>query len=111
MMDRMVLTGHQRLTDRRQACNTIYAILMRRKMQQVLSSSWDGRPFGHNRHRLKIGGGCARFGGARSYVTQCGLGRGLGLPACQLSSWSIQPFGHNTPTSQTHRQDRQTTIW
>ena len=39
MMDRMVLTGHQRLTDRRQACNTIYAILMRRKMQQVLSSS------------------------------------------------------------------------
>jgi len=27
---------------------------------QVLSSSWDGRPFGHNRHRSKIGG-CAPF--------------------------------------------------
>jgi len=24
-------------------------------MQQVLSSSWDGRPFGHNRHGPKIG--------------------------------------------------------
>jgi len=31
-----------------------------------------------------------------------------GLPACQVSSWSVQPFGHNTPTSQTDRQtDRQ----
>jgi len=30
-----------------------------------------------------------------------------GLPACQVSFWSIQPFGHNTPRSQTG-QDRQT---
>jgi len=31
------------------------------------------------------------------------------LPPCQVSSWSIQPFGHNTPTSQTGQtgQDRQ----
>ena len=29
--------------------------------EQVLSSSWDGRPFGHNRHGPKIGG-CAPFG-------------------------------------------------
>jgi len=35
-------------------------------------------------------------------VTQCGWGQGL--PACQVSSWSIQPFGHSTPTSQTDRQ-------
>ena len=30
------------------------------------------------------------------------------IPPCQVSSWSIQPFGHNTPTSQTdsmHRRD------
>jgi len=33
----------------------------------------------------------------------------LGLPPCQVSSSSIQPFGHNTPTSQ-RRQDRQTTV-
>ena len=40
------------------------------------------------------------------HLTQCG--RGLGLPPCQVSSWSIQPFGHNTPTSQKDRtgQDR-----
>ena len=39
-------------------------------------------------------------------LTQCDQGRGL--PACQVSSGSIQPFGHNTPTLQTDRQtDRQ----
>jgi len=32
------------------------------------------------------------------YLTQCGQGRGY-LRA--VSSWSIQPFGHNTPTLQT----------
>jgi len=39
------------------------------------------------------------------HVTQCGQDRGL--PACQIVSWSIQPFGHSTPTSQTDRTDRQ----
>jgi len=45
-----------------------------------------------------------------AHLTQCGQGRGL--PARQVSSWSIQPFGHNTPTSQTDRtgQDRQTRV-
>jgi len=40
------------------------------------------------------------------HLTQCGQGRGL--PACQVSSWSIQSFGHSTPTSQTGQtgQDR-----
>jgi len=27
-------------------------------LKQVLSSSWDGRPFGHNRHGPKRGEGC-----------------------------------------------------
>ena len=41
------------------------------------------------------------------HLTQCGHGRGL--PACQVSSLSVQPFGHNTPTLQSgqDRQDRQ----
>ena len=39
------------------------------------------------------------------YLMQCGRGRGL--PPCQVSSRSIQPFGHNTPTSQTGQTDRQ----
>jgi len=39
------------------------------------------------------------------HLTQFGLGRGL--PPYQMASWSIQPFGHNTPTLQT---DGQTTV-
>jgi len=57
-------------------------------------------------------GGCAPLGEGEvgPHLTQCGQGQGL--PACQVSSWSVQPFSHNsdsTPTSQTNRQDRQTT--
>jgi len=36
-----------------------------------------------------------------SRLTQCGRSRGL--PPCQVSSGSVQPFGHNTPTSQTDK--------
>ena len=39
------------------------------------------------------------------HVTQCCRGRGL--PRCQVSSWSIQPFGHSAPMSQTGQTDRQ----
>jgi len=35
------------------------------------------------------------------HLTQCQLG--WGLSPYQVISWSIQPFGHNTPTSQTDR--------
>jgi len=38
------------------------------------------------------------------HLTQCGRG----LPPCQVSSWSIQPFGHNTPTLQTGQTDETT---
>ena len=54
----------------------------------------------------KNGGLCLFSGGAGSpsnTVWPC-----QGLPPYQVSSWSIQPFGHNTPTSQTDRTDRQT---
>jgi len=57
----------------------------------------------------KLGGCCAPFlagaGELGPHLTQCGLGRGL--PLYQVTSWSIQLFGHNTPTSQTDRQTRQ----
>jgi len=36
------------------------------------------------------------------HLTQCGRGRCL--PPCQVSSWSIQPFGHNKPKTHTDRQ-------
>jgi len=54
----------------------------------------------------KLGGDCAPVGEGElgSDLTQCGQGRGL--PACQVSSWSVKPFRHNTPTLQTDRQDR-----
>ena len=38
-----------------------------------------------------------------SHPTQCGL------LACQVSSWSVHPFGHSARTSQTDRTDRQRT--
>jgi len=46
-------------------------------------------------------GGCAPLGEGSwvPILTQCGQGRGL--PACQVSSWSVQPFGHSARTSQT----------
>jgi len=60
-------------------------------VKQELSSCWDGRPFGHNRQRPKVGRGCC--GRLGPHLTQYGLG--LGLPLYQVASWSIQPFGHN----------------
>jgi len=47
------------------------------------------------------------FGGGEQgpHLTQCS--QGWGLPAYQVSSWSVQPFGHNTPTPQTGQTDRQ----
>jgi len=50
----------------------------------------------------KIGVVPLLFGGGElgPHLTQCG--QGWGLPAWQVSScWSVQPFGHNTPMSQT----------
>jgi len=44
--------------------------------------------------------------GLSLHLTHCVQGRGL--PACQVSSGSIQPFGHNTPTLQTDRQTGRT---
>jgi len=64
--------------------------------EQELSSSWDGRPFHHNRRGQKSGDCCAPFGGGRldTHLTKCRLCRGL--PPYQVASSSIQPFGHNT---------------
>ena len=63
------------------------------------------QPFGRHRYGPKMGAVPFRKGGVGPILTQCGQGRDL--PASQVSSGSIQPFGHNTPTLQTDRQDRQ----
>ena len=48
--------------------------------------------------------GLCFFGGVElsPHLTQCGQGRGL--PACQVSSSSVQPFDHSARTSQTDRR-------
>jgi len=50
--------------------------------------------------------GCApsEEGELGPHLTQCCQGRGV--PACQVSSWSVQPFGHSARTLQTDRTDR-----
>jgi len=54
----------------------------------------------------KLGGGAVPpFWGLGPHLTQRGPGI-RGIPPYQVASWSIQPFGYNTPTSQTG-QDRQ----
>ena len=62
---------------------------------QVLSSSWNGQPFGHNRHGPNIGAGLCPFweGGAGCPCNT--MWPGWGLPSYQLASWSIRPFGYN----------------
>jgi len=70
--------------------------------QQVLSSSWHGRPFGlMSRKEGEL------LCNMDPHLKQCGRGRGL--PPCQVSSWSMKPFGHNAQTLQTDRtrQNRQ----
>ena len=52
--------------------------------------------------------GCSPFGEGELGPHLTHRGQGRGLCACQVSSWSIQPFGHCTPTSETDRTDRQT---
>jgi len=55
----------------------------------------------------KFWGSAPFWGGERCpHLTQSRLGRGL--PARQVSSWSVQPFGHSARTSQTGQTNRQT---
>jgi len=84
--------------------------IQRRGAGSPCNTMWPGsRPtFIHNRHGPKSVGLLCPFLGEReqgAHLTQCGCGKGQGLPPCKVSSWSIQPFGHNTP-SQTDRQDK-----
>jgi len=61
---------------------------------------WPKQTWAENRRAL-----VPLLGELSPHLTQCCLGRGL--PSYQVESWSIQPFGHNTPTTQTrHMTDR-----
>jgi len=69
-----------RKTERQRVAACVYlnhALSVACGLRQELSSRWDGRPFGHNRHGPKVGRGCC--GGLGPHLTQCGLGRGLPL--------------------------------
>ena len=78
------------------------------KKRQELSNSWDGRPFGHNRHQPESGRGILcpfAWGELGSHLTQCRLG--WGLPLYQVASGSIQSFG---TIHQRHRQTDRTVV-
>ena len=61
--------------------------------QRIWAEKWVGMcPFGEG----KLG----------PHLIQCGQGRGL--PAYQVSSRSVQPFGHRARTLKSDRTDRQT---
>jgi len=67
-------------------------------MQQVLSSSWDGRPFGHNRHGPKEGGGGVPLSGAgelHPHLTQCRLSQGLHPYQVASSHFATTDIGWN----------------
>ena len=49
---------------------------------------------------------CPLFGG-KGWSPCNSKSLGPGLPPCQVSSWSTQPFSYNTPTLQTAQTDRQ----
>ena len=63
------------------SCRAYFNDWLSTNRKQVLSSSWDERPFGHNIHGPNWEGCCARpFLGELPVgprLTQCGLGRGL----------------------------------
>ena len=61
----------------------------------MLSSSWDGRPFGHNRHGPKITE-CAPFGRGElgPHVTQCSLGE-----TDPPTKWHLDPSGRLATTN------------
>ena len=73
----------------------------------LFSSSWDGRPFDHNRHWPKIGGLHPLFGEGElgPHLAQCGLGRGL--PPYQLSGILIRPAVWPQYTNVTDRETGQ----
>jgi len=65
------------------------------------------QPFGRYRYGPKIGV-CAPLGEGElgPHLTQCGQDRGL--PAYQVSSWSVQPFGHSARSHQRYWQTDRT---
>jgi len=72
--------------------------------KQVLSSSWDGRPFGHNRHGPKIGD-CAPFWGSWVPIWHNVAGAEAYLHAkFQLL---LDPSNRSATIHQRHRQDCQ----
>jgi len=70
--------------------------------QQVLSSGWDGRQFGHNRHGPKSGGCCAPFweGGSPSNTVSPGP-RPTSIP----SGWHLDQSNRLATIHQRYRQD------
>jgi len=76
--------------------------------KQELSKSWDGRPFGHNRHGLKMWG-CAAVGelGPMLYITLC-IHNVAWAEVYLRTKWHLDPSTvwpqYTNVTDRTHRQ-------
>ena len=95
--------GHNRHEPKIRGAGSPYNIMSPGPRSTSLPSGILIHPAGHNKHGLKVWG-CAPLGEweLSPYLTQCG--QCWGLPACQVSSWSVQPFGWTSqPGSQTDR--------
>jgi len=85
--------------------------LTQQRIQVYLHTTWHPDPCSRlaTRHEPKKKGLCPVGGGELGpHLTQCHLGQGL--PACQISSSSVKPFGHNTRVLQTTLHDNSRTL-
>ena len=82
---------------------TTVPFTMAYEFQQQFRSCWDGRPCQSSGPKSK-GLLCPFPWGELGPHVTCGLVRGL--PPYQVASWSVQLFGHNTPTLQAGQTDR-----
>ena len=107
--DLQVINNYYHIHKWQQVKQSTSVINGRANCKQQLSSSWDGWPFGHNRHGLKRGKGCcAPFGGSLSNTMWPGL-RPTSMPSCILIHPTVWPQYTNVTDRQTHRTYRQWT--
>jgi len=89
------------LTQQQQTAQKQNSLSKNRKNTQVLSSSWDGRSCGHNRHGPKIGGVplWGSWNPMQHDVTWS--------TAYLRTKWHLDPSNRLATIHQRHRQDRQ----
>jgi len=80
-----------------------------KRLLKELSSSWDGRPFGHNRHGREVGAAVllSEWRGGSPSNTMWPGPRPTAIPSGMLIHLTVWPQYTNVTDRQTVRQDRQ----